>query len=70
MKNKSIKTITVIDCRAEGTFIYKGLVKQHQLLIYMLNRPIIAQNIDNIINKEDIIIKYIKLNQRLNTINK
>ena len=29
MKNKSIKTITVIDCGAEETFIYKELVKQH-----------------------------------------
>ena len=28
-KDKSIKTIALIDCRAEGTFIYKKLVKQH-----------------------------------------
>ena len=68
MKNKSIKTITVIDCGAEGTFIYKELVKQHQLLIYVLNRPIIARNIDNTINKESVIIKYTKLNLGLNMI--
>ena len=29
IKNKSIKTITVINCKVEGTFIYKELVKQH-----------------------------------------
>ena len=42
MKDKSIKTTALIDCGAEGTFIYKELVKQHQLLTYALNRPIIA----------------------------
>ena len=26
-KDESIKTIALIDCRAEGTFIYKKLVK-------------------------------------------
>ena len=68
MKNKSIKTITVIDYGAEEIFIYKELVKQHQLLIYVLNRPIIAWNIDNTINKESIITKYTKLNLGLNII--
>ena len=29
MKDKSIKTIALIDCGAKGTFIYKKLVKQH-----------------------------------------
>ena len=27
IKNKSIKTIALINCRAEGTFIHKKLVK-------------------------------------------
>ena len=68
MKNKSIKTITIIDCGAEGIFIYKELVKQHQLLIYVLNKPIIAWNIDNTINKESVITRYTKLNLGLNMI--
>ena len=42
IKNKSIKTIALIDCEVERTFIYKELVKQHQLPTYTLNRPIIA----------------------------
>ena len=42
MKDESIKTIALIDYRAEETFIYKKLVKQHQLPTYALNRPIIA----------------------------
>ena len=41
-KDESIKTIAFIDCGVEGTFIYKELVKQHQLPTYVLNRPIIA----------------------------
>ena len=28
-KNESIETTALIDCRAEGTFIYKKLVEQH-----------------------------------------
>ena len=28
-KDESIETIALIDCRAEGTFIYKKLIKQH-----------------------------------------
>ena len=67
-KDKSIKTTALIDCKVKGTFIYKELVKQHQLLTYALNRPIIAQNMDNTINKEGVITKYIKLNLGLNTI--
>ena len=42
MKDKSIESIALIDCGAERTFIYKKLVKQHQLPTYMLSRPIIA----------------------------
>ena len=34
----------------------------------MLNRPIIARNVDNTINKEDVITRYTKLNLGLNTI--
>ena len=41
-KDESIETTALIDCGAEGTFIHKELVKQHQLPIYALNRPIIA----------------------------
>ena len=41
-KDESIKTIALIDCGAERTCIHKELVKQHQLLTYALNRPIIA----------------------------
>ena len=67
-KDESIEITTLIDCRAEGTFIHKKLVKQHQLPTYALNRPIIAWNMDNTINKEDVITKYAKLNLRLNTI--
>ena len=33
----------------------------------MLNRPIIAQNMDNTINKKGVIIRYTKLNLELNT---
>ena len=66
-KNESIETTAFIDCRAEGTFIYKELVKQYQLPTYMLNRLIIAWNIDNTINKEGVITKYTKLNLELNT---
>ena len=36
----------------------------------MLNRPIIAQNVDNTINKEGVITKYTKLNLGLNTTDK
>ena len=36
----------------------------------MLNKPIIAQNIDNTINKESVITRYTKLNLKLNTIDK
>ena len=67
-KDKSIETIALIDCRAEGIFIHKKLVKQHQLLTYMLNKLIIAWNMDNTINKEDVITRYTKLNLELNTI--
>ena len=70
MKDESIKTIALIDCGAEGTFIYKELVKQHQLLTYALNRPIIARNVDNTINKKGVITRYTKLNLGLNTIDK
>ena len=58
MKNESIETTALIDCGAEGTFIYKELVKQHQLPTYALNRPIIARNVDNTINKEGVITRY------------
>ena len=34
----------------------------------MLNRPIIAQNMDNTINKEGIITRYTKLNLEFNII--
>ena len=34
----------------------------------MLNRPIIARNVNNTINKEDVITRYTKLNLGLNTI--
>ena len=34
----------------------------------MLNRPIIAWNVDNIINKKDVITRYTKLNLGLNII--
>ena len=67
IKDESIETIAFIDYRVEGTFIHKELIKQHQLLIYALNRPIIAQNIDNTINKEGVITRYTKLNLGLNT---
>ena len=67
MKDESIETIALIDCGAKGTFIYKELVKQHQLPTYALNRPIIARNVDNTINKEGVITRYIKLNLGLNT---
>ena len=70
MKDESIKTIALIDYRAKKTFIYKELIKQYQLPTYMLNRPIIAQNVDNIINKKSVIIRYAKLNLRLNIIDK
>ena len=69
-KDKSIETTALIDCGAEGTLIHKELVKQHQLPTYVLNRPIIAQNVDNIINKESVITRYTKLNLGLNTIDK
>ena len=36
----------------------------------MLNRPIIAQNMDNTINKKGVITRYTKLNLELNTIDK
>ena len=68
MKDESIETIALIDYRVKGTFIYKELVKQHQLPIYALNRPIIARNMNNTINKEGVITRYTKLNLRLNTI--
>ena len=68
MKNESIETTALIDCGAEGTFIHKELVKQHQLPTYALNRPIIARNVDNTINKEGVITRYTKLNLGLNTI--
>ena len=32
----------------------------------MLNRPIIARNVNNTINKEDVITRYTKLNLGLN----
>ena len=70
MKNKSIKTTALIDYRTEGIFIHKKLVKQYQLPTYILNRPIIARNMDNTINKESVIIRYTKLNLELNTIDK
>ena len=70
MKNKSIETTALIDCGVKGTFIHKELVKQHQLPTYILNRPIIAWNVDNTINKEGIITRYTKLNLGLNTIDK
>ena len=35
-----------------------------------MNRPIIARNVDNTINKEDIITRYTKLNLGLNIIDK
>ena len=41
-KDKSIKTTALINCEAERTFIYKELVKQHQLPTYTLNKHIIA----------------------------
>ena len=41
-KDESIETTALIDYGAEGTFIHKELVKQHQLPTYVLNRPIIA----------------------------
>ena len=66
-KDKSIETTALIDCGAEGTFIHKELVKQHQLPTYALNRPIIARNVDNTINKEGVITRYTKLNLGLNT---
>ena len=66
-KDKSIETTALIDCGAEGTFIYKELVKQYQLPTYMLNRSIIAQNVDNTINKKGVITRYTKLNLGLNT---
>ena len=70
IKDESIEITALIDCEAKRTFIHKELVKQHQLLIYMLNRPIIAQNVDNTINKEGVITRYTKLNLRLNIIDK
>ena len=70
MKDENIKTIAFIDCEVEGTFIHKELVKQYQLPTYALNRPIIAWNMDNTINKEGIIIRYTKLNLGLNTMDK
>ena len=68
IKDKSIETTALIDCRVERTFIHKELVKQYQLLTYVLNRPIIARNVDNTINKESVITRYTKLNLGLNTI--
>ena len=68
IKDESIKTTALIDCGVEGIFIYKELVKQHQLPTYTLNRPIIARNVDNTINKESVITRYTKLNLGLNTI--
>ena len=70
IKDESIETTALINCGAEGTFIHKKLVKQHQLLTYMLNRPIIAQNMDNTINKKGVITRYTKLNLGLNTMDK
>ena len=70
MKDESIKTTALIDYRAEETFIYKELVKQHQLPTYVLNRPIIAWNMDNTINKEGVITRYTKLNLGLNITDK
>ena len=69
-KDESIETTALIDCGAEGTFIHKELVKQHQLPPYALNRPIIAQNMNNTINKKNIITRYTKLNLGLNIIDK
>ena len=69
-KDESIETTALIDCGAEGTFIHKELVKQHQLPTYTLNRPIIARNVDNTINKEGVITRYTKLNLGLNTTDK
>ena len=66
-KDESIEITALIDCGAEGTFIHKELVKQHQLPTYVLNRPIIARNVDNTINKEGVITRYTKLNLGLNT---
>ena len=70
MKDKSIKTTALIDYRTEGIFIYKKLVKQYLLPTYTLNRLIIAQNVDNTINKKSVITRYTKLNLGLNTIDK
>ena len=36
----------------------------------MLNKPIIAWNVNNIINKKGVITRYTKLNLGLNIINK
>ena len=70
MKDKSIETIALINYRTEGIFIYKKLVKQYQLPTYTLNRPIIARNMDNTINKKSVITRYAKLNLGLNTTDK
>ena len=67
MKDESIEITTLIDYGAERTFIHKELVKQHQLPTYALNKPIIARNVDNTINKEGVITRYTKLNLGLNT---
>ena len=67
MKDESIETTALINCGVKGIFIYKELVKQHQLPTYTLNRPIIAQNVNNIINKKGVITRYTKLNLRFNT---
>ena len=64
-KDKTIKTKTLLDCRAGGIFLDQNFTQKHNLRTTKLEQPIRAQNVDGTDNKQGIICFYTDLNIRI-----
>ena len=51
-KDETIKTKTLLDCRAGGIFLDQNFARKHNLRTTKLEQPIRARNVDGTDNKQ------------------
>ena len=61
-KNKTIKTLALIDSGAGGEFIDQNYAKESSFTLKNLEEPLMARKMDGMENKQGKITKYVNLN--------
>ena len=65
-KDKTIKTLALIDSGAGGKFIDQNFAKEEGLEMKDMERPLVVYNVNGTLNKKGTIRKYVELPMTIN----